>query len=596
MANSQIIITTAKRTMRDQNPDELVAAMQACRRHFLTAAAFSFALNVLHLTAPLYMMQVYDRVISSGSGTTLAMLTLITLVAFGALAGLDQARTSVLSAASLRLDRMLAGRVFDTMMREALSTGNRHQQALRDLDVCRHFISGRGMMALFDVPWIPLYVLMTFTLHWLLGMFTLLCAAVLVGLAIASEWRVRGLSLDAQARSTTAYGWADSCLRNAHSVQAMSMMPGLLRYWSRARGQAVAQNHWAGMRSATMSSIVKFLRMSMQSLVLGLGAWLVIERATSPGAIFAASLLLGRALQPVEQIIGQWQSLLSARSTFARLRALLEAHPAPAVITSAFSARPAGRLIANDAGLSLPGLPAPLLQGATFHIQPGESVGLIGPSGAGKSTLVRLMVGAVEPSEGSVQLAGVDVPRLFELAGGSPIGYMPQEVELFGETIAANISRFGRASREEIERAAQIAGAHDMIMSLPKGYLTHLGEGGSVLSGGMRQRIALARAVFGNPSLVVLDEPSSNLDNVGDVALATCIRYLQTQGTTVVMVSHRPVTTALMQKFIVVIDGRVQAFGSREEVVQRLSGGRLSTRRGNAVMESGVETAHRMSA
>ena len=193
--------------MRDQNPDELVAAMQACRRHFLTAAAFSFALNVLHLTAPLYMMQVYDRVISSGSGTTLAMLTLITLVAFGALAELDQARTSVLSAASLRLDRMLAGRVFDTMMREALSTGNRHQQALRDLDVCRHFISGRGMMALFDVPWIPLYVLMTFTLHWLLGMFTLLCAAVLVGLAIASEWRVRGLSLDAQARSTTAYGW-----------------------------------------------------------------------------------------------------------------------------------------------------------------------------------------------------------------------------------------------------------------------------------------------------------------------------------------------------------------------------------------------------
>jgi ABC-type protease/lipase transport system fused ATPase/permease subunit len=323
---------------------------------------------------------------------------------------------------------------------------------------------------------------------------------------------------------------------------------------------------------------------------------LVIERATSPGAIFAASLLLGRALQPVEQIIGQWQSLLSARSTFARLQALLEAHPAPAVITSASTARPAGRLIAHEAGLSLPGLPAPLLQGASFHIQPGESVGLIGPSGAGKSTLVRLMVGAVEPSEGSVQLAGVDVPRLFQLAGGSPIGYMPQEVELFGETIAANISRFGTASREEIERAAHIAGAHDMIMSLPKGYLTHLGEGGSVLSGGMRQRIALARAVFGNPSLVVLDEPSSNLDNVGDAALAACIRYLQTQGTTVVMVSHRPVTTALMQKFIVVIDGRVQAFGSREEVVRRLSGGRPSSRRVNAVMESGVEPAHRMSA
>ncbi len=571
--------------MQTSRPDELVAALQACRRHFRTAAVFSLALNVLHLAAPLYMMQVYDRVIASGSETTLLMLTLITLLAFAALAGLDWARAGVLSAASLRLDRMLAGRAFSAMMADTLRTGRRQQQALRDLDTCRQFVCGSGMQAVFDLPWTPLYILITFGLHPALGFFVLISALALVAMAVLSERRVRSLSRDAQARAQSTYTWAETSLRNAHAVHAMSIMPGLLRRWSSERGPAVVQQHAVGEQIAAMSASVRFLRMSMQSLVLGLGAYLVIERATTPGAIFAASLLLGRALQPVEQIIGQWQPMLAARSAYLSLKDLLHTNPSvtaarpvpPALRGDALAAH--GVLTATDVGYAIPGRPQPLVSGVAFQIQPGESIGLIGPSGAGKSTLVRLLVGVLQPTSGGIRLGGVDIASLgrqldVSLLGPAPIGYVPQDIELFGDTIAANISRFGQGPDAEIMRAAQMAGVHEMVMRLPEGYRTQIGEGGVVLSGGMRQRIALARAVFGRPSLVVLDEPSSNLDTIGDQALAQCIRHLKAQRTTVVLVSHRPASTTLMDKFLVLMDGSMHAFGTRAEVVRRLSAAR----------------------
>jgi ATP-binding cassette, subfamily C, bacterial len=557
--------------MPTERPNNIAAALKACRRHFTTAAAFSLALNLLYLAAPLYMMQVYDRVISSSSGMTLAMLTVVTLLAFAALAGLDRARASVLSAASLRLDRLLAGRVFAAMMSEAVRSGNPHQQALRDMDTCRNFVCGHGMTAIFDLPWLPIYILITFGLHPALGVFALISAALLIVLALVSELRVRKISHNAQTSTVATYVWAEKGLRNSHAVRAMTMMPGLLRRWSQDRTRAVGLQHSSAQRTATMGALVRFLRLSMQSLVLGLGAWLVIERATSPGAMFAASLLLGRALQPIEQIIGQWQSMLAARSAFARLGNLLEAHPAPAVIRGAQLMRVEGRLAAEDVSYAVAGRPAPILSGLSFRIEPGESVGLIGPAGAGKSTLVRLMVGALEPSRGVIEIGGLGISRALDLPGGPGIGYMPQEVELFGDTVAANISRFARCPDVEIARAAHMAGAHEMIMRLPQGYRTVIGDGGCVLSGGMRQRIALARAVFGKPCLVVLDEPSSNLDTIGDAALLQCIRHLQSQGTTIVMVSHRRASTAAMHKFLVLIDGRLQAFGTRQEVTARLS-------------------------
>ncbi len=562
--------------MADERPETIAAAVKACRQHFATAAAFSLALNVLYLAAPLYMMQVYDRVIASGSEMTLLMLTAITLCAFVALAGIDRARTSVLTAASMRIDRLLASRIFAAMMSDAVQEGDRYRQSLRDLDTCRQFISGQGMNALFDLPWLPLYILFIGAgLHPLLGLFALVCALLLTALAVVSEWRVRAVSHAAQTSTVATYGWAETSLRNAQAVQAMGMMPGLLRRWSRDRRRAVSLQRQAAERTAGMTALVRFLRLSMQSLVLGLGAWLVIERAVSPGAIFAASLLLGRALQPVEQIIGQWQTMLAARAALARLRALLAVHPGmPAVARITGSGRLEGRITAEELGFEAAGRPNAILSGLNFTIEPGDCVGLIGPSGAGKSTLVRLLVGALPATTGCVRLGGVDVALLAGGRDSSSIGYLPQDIELFGDTIAANISRFRQCPDAEIARAAHIAGAHEMILRLPQGYQTVLGEAGANLSGGMRQRIALARAVFDQPSLVVLDEPSSNLDAVGDAALAHCIGTLQSRGTTVILVSHRPASANLMSKFLVLIDGRLQAFGTRMDVMQRLARGR----------------------
>ena len=570
--------------MPTDRPNEQLAALQACRRHITTAAAFSLALNLLYLAAPLYMLQVYDRVISSGSGMTLAMLTVLTLAAFAALAGLDRARASVLSAAGLRLDRMFAGRIFVAMMGEAVRSASPHQQELRDVDVCRNFVCGHGMTALFDLPWMPIYILISFGLHPAIGAFALASAAMLVFVALASELWVRKISHEAQARTTATYVWAEKGLRNAHTVRAMSMMPGLLRRWSLERMLAVNLQHDAAQRTATMGAVVRFLRLAMQSLVLGLGAWLVIERATSPGGMFAASLLLGRALQPIEQIIGQWHHMLTARAAFDRLQKLLAAHPAPAAIRGAVPSRLRGKLVAEDISFAVAGRQTPVLARMHFTIEPGESVGLIGPSGAGKSTLLRILVGALPPSQGSILIDGLEISKALELLGGAGIGYMPQEIELFDETVAANISRFERCGDVEIVQAAQIAGAHEMIRRLPHGYQTVLGDGGCTLSGGMRQRIALARAVFGKPSLVILDEPSSNLDAVGDAALLQCIRQLQAQKTTIVMVSHRRESTAAMGKFLVLIDGQMKAFGSRQQVTEQLT-------RGGAVAKAATPAA-----
>lgn len=556
--------------------DVLAGALEACRSHIVTAAVFSLAINVLHLAAPLYMMQVYDRVMASGSKMTLAMLSLLMLVAFGAQAGLDRARAGVLAAASARLDRLLAGRAYMAMMNAVVRSGKDQQSALRDLDACRQFVSGPGMTAILDMPWMPLYVFITFALHWAIGLFTLLCASALVALAVLSELRLRPLAREAQTSGGAAYAWAEASLRNAHVVHAMAMMQGLLRRWSGTRVEAIKQEHLVAEKTAGLSSLVRFLRLSMQSLVLGLGAWLVIDRSMSPGAIFAASLLLGRALQPVEQIIGQWQSMLSAYAAFARLNSVLASETSVLPMRTAAPSQNHGRLIADQLGYAVAGRPEPILGGVSFVIEPGDSIGLIGPSGAGKSTLVRLMVGALVPTCGSVTFGGIELSRLTTYGGRSCIGYMPQDVGLFDDTIAANISRFEMDSAAEVVRAARIAGAHDLIMGLPGGYQCRIGTDGAVLSGGMRQRIGLARAVYGNPRILVLDEPSANLDRVGDTVLDDCLRQLQARGITVIVISHRPSTTALMSKFLVMMDGRLSAFGTRQEVVGILSANRRS--------------------
>ncbi|WP_429820626.1 type I secretion system permease/ATPase [Ensifer sp. B1-9] len=544
------------------------AAFSACRRYFATAALFSLAINILYLASPLYMLQVYDRVINSGSEVTLAMLTLVLLVALGALASLDMVRARILSRAGVRLDSLLAGRIVGATFDGILRRGRAAHPPLRDFDTFRQFVTGPGIHALFDLPWAPIYIFVIFLLHPYLGAFALCCALILVGMTVANEWLVRQPMVDANEAASRSYNFTEASLRNAEVIQAMGMLPGLLVRWRRDRNRMIDRQQLASDRSAAASGLIRFLRLTMQSLILGVGAYLVIERMATSGAMFAASIMLGRALQPVEQMVGSWRNLVAARSAYERIKLMLLDNPVQEQNLSL--PRPEGHLALEAVGFALPGNGKPILRGISFGIGAGEVLGIVGPSGAGKSTLARLVIGVTAPSAGVVRLDGADVSVWPRATLGRYLGYLPQDIELFADTVAANISRFRREGDMRVIEAAKLAGVHDIILRLPKGYDTNLGEGGAVLSGGVRQRIALARAVYGDPSLVLLDEPSSNLDADGDAALLACIAELKRRGTTVVMVTHRPNTLSVVDTLLVLKDGMVEAMGPRQEVMARL--------------------------
>jgi ATP-binding cassette subfamily C protein len=417
--------------------DELHSVFHGCRRYFVTALIFGLAINLLYLAAPLYMLQVYDRVISSASHVTLVMLTVVLLFALVALAGLDFVRSRVLTRASVRLDRQMAGRVLAATMESSAKGAPPTSQTLRDFDTFRQFVTGAGIHAVFDLPWAPIYIFVIFLLHPLLGAFALASAIMLVALAIFGQWRVQGPIGESSALASRNYAFTDMSLRNAEVVRAMGMMPGLLQRWDRDRSQALERQVVASDRAANNASMVRFLRLSMQSLILGLGAYLVIDRLATIGVMFAASILLGRALQPVEQIVGAWRNMISARGAFHRLKALLASHPLPDPALAL--PRPAGRLSVEGLIYGIPRAPNPILRGISFRLEAGEILGVIGPSGAGKSTLARQIVGVLAPSAGAVRLDGADVSTWPRESLGRHLGYLPQDIELFADTVAANI-------------------------------------------------------------------------------------------------------------------------------------------------------------
>jgi PrtD family type I secretion system ABC transporter len=533
--------------------------------YFLAAGLFSLAVNILYLASPLYMLQVYDRVMSSGSVATLVMLTLALLVALAALAGLDAVRALVLTRASVRLDRLLASRVIEASVRQPENKG----RPLRDLDAFRQALTGSGIQAAFDLPWAPIYILIIFLLHPALGFFALGACAILILLALLNEWLTREPLREANEAAARNYGFTEASLRNAEVLESMGMMKGLLGRWSKDRLRLLDRQAVASDRSAGMSSLIRFVRLALQSLMLGLGAYLALERMTSIGSLFAATLLLGRALQPVEQLVGAWRGLVAARASYTRVRDMLDAVPQRAAAMSL--PRPTGALAVEALTFVPPNTPRVALRNVSFQLDPGDAMGLIGPSGAGKSTLVRHIVGVLRPTGGAVRLDGADVLTWPREQLGQHVGYLPQDIELFSDTVAANIGRLRSDADAEIVKAAQLAGVHDMVLRLPEGYNTQIGEGGAALSGGYRQRIALARAVFGMPSLVVLDEPSSNLDSDGDAALAECMARLRELGSTVIIVSHRPSTLGAVNKILYLRDGVIELFGKRDEVMAALN-------------------------
>lgn len=549
---------------------ELANVLYSMRRIFMAAGLFSFFINALMLVPAIYMMQIYDRVLASRNPMTLLMLTLIVVFLFLLMGALEWVRSELLVRAGAKLDASLRDRVFTACFESTLRKGSGSTaQALVDLGNLRQFLTGSNLFAFFDAPWVPIFLLAIFLLHPFLAAFALLGALVLFSLAWLTEQATHRPLAEAQRAANQANYFAQSSLRNAEVIEAMGMLGGLRSRWQTRHCEGLAQQQLASDRAGRISAVTRFVRICIQSLILGLGAWLVIEQQLSPGAMIAASILMGRALSPVEQAIASWKGMISARSAYERLNSLLEAFPARPPTMSL--PPPKGAISVEGVTVGAPNSQTAILRGVSLAIQPGEAVAVIGPSASGKSTLARLLVGVWYAAAGKVRLDGADIATWDKSALGQYIGYVPQDVELFDGTIAENIARFGEVDSGRVVAAAQRAGVHDMILRLPKGYDTPIGEAGSFLSGGQRQRIALARAMYGEPVLVVLDEPNSNLDDQGETALVQALQSLKADGCATVVVTHRTSVVAAVDKIVLMRDGAVQLFGPKAEVLAALN-------------------------
>ena len=571
--------------------DELAQILGGLRRFFVTAGVFSFFINVLMLVPAMYMLQVYDRVLASRNETTLLMLTLIILALYALMAGLEWLRAKLLVQAGLRLDANLNQRVLSSSFRLNLrQSGASAGQALSDLTNVRQFLTGNGLFAFFDAPWTPIFIIVIFLMHPLLGLVSLCGGLLLLLLTYVTEKATQQPLAAANAAGIAANQFATNSFRNAEVVEAMGMFPALRKRWYALHGKMLGLQTLASDRAGTISACTRFTRVSVQSLILGAGALLVIEGSITAGAMIAASILMGRALAPVELAIGTWKQLVATRSAYDRLARLLGEFGTAAAGMSL--PPPKGEYRVENVIAAAPGANAPILRGANFVIPQGKVVGVIGPSGSGKSTLARLLVGVWPVASGKVRLDGADVYTWNKEELGPWIGYLPQDVELFDGTVAENISRFGELDADAVVRAAQRAGVHEMILRLPKGYDTPIGAGGSVLSGGQRQRVGLARAMYGDPSVVVLDEPNSNLDDVGELALVAALNQLKAEGKTVLVITHRTNVLTAVDLLLVLRDGAVQAYGPRNEVLAALNQAAQQAQQGALVQKSALAPAN----
>jgi PrtD family type I secretion system ABC transporter len=546
----------------------LATALERCRPPILWIAAFSLLINILMLTSSLYMMQVFDRVLASGSLATLAFLTLAAAGALGLMSGLDFIRSRILGQLGEWLERRLAAPALERSLDGVLAGRNDRMDALRDLDTVRGFFGG-GVTFLFDAPWVPVYLAVIYLLHPILGHMAVAAAVVLFALAMLNS-RVTAKPLAASGLAgRRAMRTAEAALRNAEAVEAMDLMPGLIRRWEADHEHQLGHQATVAFRGAVLVNTTKFLRQMVQIAILGLGAWLVVRHELTGGTMIAGSILLGRALQPVELAVGGWKQVSNARAArqrleefFARPRRRPTGLPLPA---------PNGHLTVENLVFRLPDGQKPILAGVSFDVAPGEALAVIGHSAAGKSTLARLLVGLHPPTAGTVRLDGAEIFSWRRDDIGRHLGYLPQDVELFAGTVADNIARLRTPDAEAVVAAAKLADCHNMILRLPKGYDTEIGEGGAMLSSGQRQRIGLARALYGKPKLVVLDEPNSALDVEGDEALNRAIATIKEAGTTVVIVGHRPSTLAQADRILMLREGRLHMFGPRADVIERLT-------------------------
>lgn len=545
------------------------SAIVACRSALLGTAGISLVTNLLMLTGPLFMLQIYDRVLASGSVETLVALLVLVTSLFTFMGLLELVRARVLVRIGLRIDRLVGKVLFESVLQVAPAVGgSRQTQALRDLEQIRQFAGGPVPAAAFDAPWVPIYFAVLFLFHSLLGVVALAGALVLIVLSVINEALSRRPLQEVSTLSARSMEFAEAGRRNAETLHAMGMTAAYCREWLDQHRQILSKHLQASDVAGTLTVSTRIVRLFLQSLVLAAGAYLAIQQAITPGLMVAASIIMARALSPIEQLVGQWRSILAVRQASLRIEKQLQQMPQPVQRITLPPMR--GYLAVSDVYAAPMGSPEIVLKGVNFSLEPGQAVGVIGPSASGKSTLARALVGVWPLKRGEIRLDGAALNQWDKIQLGQKIGYLPQDIELFDGTIADNIARFDpRCGEQHILLAAKRANVHELILRLPQGYETRVGEAGAVLSGGQRQRIALARALCGDPAFIVLDEPNSNLDSEGEQALCNVIRELRREGRTIVVMAHRASVIGAVDHLLVLRDGRQISFGARDDVLRK---------------------------
>lgn len=546
--------------------NEMLAALTAYKRAFFNIGLFSAVINLLMLAPALYMLQVYDRVLASGNEMTLLMLTLMILGLFGLMGALEWVRSQVVIRLGTQMDMRLNQRVYDAAFEAQLSTGSPAAgQALNDLTSLRQFATGNALFAFFDAPWFPVYLWVIFMFSPWLGLLALGGAVLLMLLAWLNQRLSQGPLKAASELSVEATQQASAHLRNAEAIEAMGMLGTLRGHWLAQHTAFLAQQNLASEKTASVGAWSKGVRLALQSLVLGLGALLAVQGQITAGMMIAGSILMGRVLSPIDQLIGVWKQWTSARLAYQRLESLLQAHPArpPRMALPV----PRGELAVEQLSASAPGTRRATLSNLSFTLPAGQVLGVIGPSGCGKSTLARLLVGVWQPLAGKVRLDGAQLSQWDKQQLGPHLGYLPQDIQLFAGTIAQNIARFAQVDADKVLAAAQMAGVHSLILQMPEGYDTRLGDGGAGLSGGQKQRIGLARALYGLPALIVLDEPNANLDEAGEQALLQAIGQLKQLKRTLILITHKPNVLTLTDQLLILREGQLQAYGPTAKVL-----------------------------
>ncbi|MDC3080255.1 type I secretion system permease/ATPase [Rhodospirillaceae bacterium] len=556
-------------------PNLLKQAFQKCLPRLTIVIFFSLFINLLMFVAPLHMLQIYDRVLVSRSEVTLVVLTGLAiglLVVYGLLEGV---RSKILVRIGLKFDELVSNRMFNIVFETTLRhPGASSSQALRDVDSVRDFVSGGAVIALCDAPWVPIFIAACFILHPILGFVALTGAILVFVLAAINEWLTRTNLSQANQLTIQASNEALSSLRNAEIVKALGMIPAIKDKWTKSRDAALNHHSVASDRAGGIVASSRFVRMGLQVTILATGGYLAIQDQITPGTMIAASIIMGRALAPVELAVSQWRNFVAARDAYARLTGIVETQPAN--VDTMDLPMPTGKVDLQNLFVRPPDSENVIIANVSLNFQPGRITGIIGPSGCGKSTLVRAIVGVWPSFRGSVRYDGASIDNWKPEKLGPNIGYMPQDVELFSGSVAQNISRFQDLEPEAVVSAAKKAGVHELILQFPNGYDTNIGIGGHALSGGQRQRVALARALYKNPKVIVLDEPNSNLDAEGEKALAESITQARETGATVIVVSHRPSLLAVVDNIAVLNKGAIVKMGPRDQILSELGGGRVT--------------------